>query len=86
MILEYGHNVIVLILEWVMTLIPPQPGLDGLIVSMETIFDPLTAGLTGLGAWMPWTVLNATAAITASLWAVAFIVRIVKSFLPTMSG
>lgn len=86
MILEYGHNVIVLVIEWFMTLMPPQPGLDDLNSQMATIFDPLEAGLTGLGAWMPWGVVQVCAGITLGLWGIAFVVRIVKSFLPTMSG
>jgi hypothetical protein len=86
MIVEWGHSVVVGVAMWFFGLIPPNGELDPIVGHFATILDPLEAGLTGLGGWIPWSLLAVCAGVTFVVWGIAFVVRIVKSFLPTMSG
>lgn len=86
MIIEYGHTLWTNLVVWLFTFIPPADGLEGLATTMETVLNPLDAALSGLGSWIPWGVANLCAVITLGFWGVALVVRVVKSFLPTMSG
>jgi len=86
MITEFLVAVVGNIAGWLSTLIPPNPDLDMLTAQMQSVFDPLEAGLNGLGAWIPWGVVNICATITLAFWLVTLVLRVVKSFLPTVSG
>lgn len=86
MIIEWGYSVIMHVVGWLFSLMAPQTGLDGVAVQMSTIFDPLQAGLTGLGGWIPWGIVSTCAGITLALWLVTLGMRVIKSFLPTISG
>jgi hypothetical protein len=85
-IIEYGHTIFTNLIVWLFTFIPAADGLEGLATGLEPAMSALDAGLSGLGSWIPWGVGNAAAVVTLGFWAVALVVRVVKSFLPTMSG
>lgn len=86
MIIETGWNIAVSTVVWFFSFIPPIDALDPLAGQMATVFDPLEAALNGLGGWIPWTLAQTLAAAMLLLYLATLLLRVVKSFLPTMSG
>jgi hypothetical protein len=86
MIIEWGHGIIVNVVMWFFAFLPPSDLLEPINSELGSILAPLEAGLTGLGGWIPWTMLHICAGVTFAVWILAFVLRIAKSFLPTMSG
>jgi hypothetical protein len=86
MITEFLFAVFGNIAGWLLEWMPENDDLAPLAGQMANVFEPLEQGLNGLGAWMPWGIVNTCAGITLGLWIVTLLIRAVKSFIPTISG
>lgn len=86
-----------MIIEWLFSLwadisigfmgmLPPIEGVDETKVGIGNILGPVAAGLTGLGGWIPWDVVNLLLPISVGLYLAGFVLRGVKAFIPTISG
>ena len=70
---------------WLLSLLPEMPNLD-FAFGLAAILAPVSGGLQGLGGWIPWPLVNFLLVTSVSLYILAFVLRIIKSLIPTISG
>ena len=55
-------------------------------VGLMSMLAPVAVGATGLGAWIPWTLLAIEAPIVIGAYVISLVLRAIKSLIPTISG
>lgn len=86
MISEFFIDIWVNLCTWVLGLMPAIPALNGASVGIGNILGPVSAGLTGLGGWIPWEVVAILLPVSVTLYIGSLMLRAIKSFIPTISG
>lgn len=86
MIIEWAMGLIGNLSAWFFLFLPPVDDLESAPDAIAAAMAPIDSALTGLGGWVPWGVLSGMAIMTFTFWGLALVVRVVKSFLPGMSG
>jgi hypothetical protein len=51
-----------------------------------SMLAPVAVGASGLGAWIPWTLLAVEAPIVIGAYVLSLVLRAIKSLIPTISG
>ena len=86
MISEFFINIWVTVSTWFLSLLPQMPGVEDASFGVGNILRPVAAGLTGLGGWIPWGTIAVLLPISVALYIAGFVLRAVKSLIPTISG
>ena len=75
----------VALVGWSTSLLPP---LDVNVTNagLMGILAPVAQGAYGLGAWIPWGTLGIEAPIVIGLYVTSLVARVIKSFIPLISG
>lgn len=85
MITEWLFGIWESIAIWFIGLLPVWPATE-FAFGLAAVLAPVSGGLQGLGGWIPWNLINVLLPISVSLYLAAFILRAVKSLIPTISG
>jgi hypothetical protein len=82
---EFFIGIWVDMVTWVAGLIPT---FDESVqnVGLMSMLAPVAVGASGLGAWIPWTLLAVEAPIVIGAYVLSLVLRAIKSLIPTISG